>query len=64
MAGIDFPDGEGLERIRMWSLQPDGVAAGLDRVEVPDCRQEVRLDVGGGGGEQLGEKKRQFADNK
>jgi len=23
MARIDFPDGEGLERIRMWSLQPD-----------------------------------------
>ncbi len=23
MARIDFGDGEGLERIRMWSLQPD-----------------------------------------
>ena len=23
MARIDFGDGEGLERIRMWSLQPE-----------------------------------------
>ncbi|MCE2512236.1 MAG: hypothetical protein J4F50_06715 [Acidimicrobiia bacterium] len=29
MARIDFGDGEGLERIRMWSLQPDvGMAMG------------------------------------
>ena len=29
MARIDLPDGEGLERIRMWSLQPDvGMAMG------------------------------------
>ena len=29
MARIDFGEGEGLERIRMWSLQPDvGMAMG------------------------------------
>ena len=29
MARIDFPNGEGPERIRMWSLQPDvGMAMG------------------------------------
>ncbi|MYH00703.1 MAG: hypothetical protein F4011_06480 [Acidimicrobiaceae bacterium] len=29
MARIDFGDGEGLERFRMWSLQPDvGMAMG------------------------------------
>ncbi|MXZ52139.1 MAG: hypothetical protein F4Z34_03010 [Acidimicrobiaceae bacterium] len=43
MARIDFPDGEGLERIRMWSLQPDvGMAMGAAAMAL---YTKISLDV-------------------
>lgn len=43
MARIDFPDGEGLERIRMWSLQPDvGMAMGA---AAKTLYTQISLDV-------------------
>ena len=43
MARIDFGDGEGLERIRMWSLQPDvGMAMGA---AAKTLYTKVSLDV-------------------
>ena len=43
MARIDFGDGDGLERIRMWSLQPDvGMAMGA---AAKTLYTKVSLDV-------------------
>ena len=47
MARINVPDGEGLERIRMWALQPDvGLVLG---VASKALYTKISLDVWGRG---------------